>query len=67
MRRMGDTGHTYMMPVKVPLPLWWQPPYHHKMSQSPEHDAHASQFREVSLKNGFVSMHLLAVDFCAFQ
>jgi hypothetical protein len=37
------------------------------MPQGPEQDTHVSQLMATSLKNGFASIHLLAVDCCGFQ
>jgi hypothetical protein len=50
------TDHTHVIPVKAPLPLWWQPSYHHKMPQSPVCLKNSTKLSACWLKKGFVCL-----------
>ncbi len=48
------TEQTHVVPVKEPLPLWWQPAHHHKMPQSPVCVKNSTKLRACLLKNVFI-------------
>jgi hypothetical protein len=53
------TEQTHVVPVKMSLPLWWQPTHHHKMPQSTVCLKILTKLRARWLKKGFVWLYLL--------
>ena len=60
------TEQTHVVPVKAPLPLWWQPAHHYKMSHSPVCLQNSTKLRACWLKKGFVCLYLLVFCSCVF-